>query len=97
VRWTDLSYYQGDNLMPEGMGKRLIEQNRLECHALQTKMAGVSRDEEGSTKAENFMRDAMHYRLTQLSSEKRGGNFSSRCGTGCGLPIPRTTRSAVFS
>jgi virginiamycin B lyase len=69
VRWTDLSFYQGDNLMPSGKGKLLIEQHCLECHAFQTKMAGVSRDEEGWSKAVNYMRDVMGYRLTALSAD----------------------------
>ena len=69
VRWSDLSFYQGDNLMPAGKGKTLIEQSCLECHAFQTKMAGVSRDAEGWTKAVAFMRDVMHYRLTQVSDD----------------------------
>jgi virginiamycin B lyase len=69
VRWSDLSFYQGDNLMPPGKGKTLIEQSCLECHAFQTKMAAVSRDAEGWTKAVAFMRDVMHYRLTQVSDD----------------------------
>lgn len=69
VRWSDLSFYQGDNLMPAGRGKLLIEQHCLECHAFQTKMAGVSRDREGWMKAVNFMRDVMGYRLTALSDD----------------------------
>jgi len=69
VRWSDLSFYQGDNLMPPGKGKTIIEQSCLECHAFQSKMAGVSRDAEGWTKAVAFMRDVMHYRLTQVSDD----------------------------
>jgi virginiamycin B lyase len=69
VRWSDLSFYQGDNLMPAGKGKLLIEQSCLECHAFQSKMAAVSRDADGWTKAVSFMRDVMHYRLTQVSDD----------------------------
>jgi virginiamycin B lyase len=69
VRWTDLSFYQGDHLMPAGRGKELIEEHCLECHAFQTKMAGVSRDEEGWKSAVNFMREAMHYRLTAFRDD----------------------------
>jgi virginiamycin B lyase len=69
VRWSDLSFYQGDTLFPAGKGKDLIEKNCLECHAFQTKMAGVSRDMDGWTKAVAFMKDVMGYRLTQVSDD----------------------------
>ena len=69
VRWSDLSFYQGDNLFPSGKGKDLIEKNCLECHSFQTKMAGVSRDAEGWTKAVAFMRDVMGYRLTRVNDD----------------------------
>ena len=63
VRWSDLSFYEGDNLFPEGKGKKLIEERCLECHSFQTKMAGAKRDQEGWTQAVDFMRQSMHYRL----------------------------------
>jgi virginiamycin B lyase len=69
VRWSDLSFYEGDNLLPEGRGKKLIEDRCLECHSFQTKMAGVKRDQEGWTQAVSFMRQAMHYRLTKVTDE----------------------------
>ncbi len=69
VRWSDLSFYEGDNLLPDGKGKRLIEQNCLECHSFQTKMAAVKRDQEGWTQAVSFMREAMHYRLSRLTDD----------------------------
>ena len=69
VRWSELSFYQGDNLMPEGKGKLLIEKDCLECHAFQTKMAAVSRDQEGWTKAVAFMRDVMGYRLKNVTDD----------------------------
>ncbi len=69
VRWTDLSFYQGDHLMPAGRGRLLLEQHCLECHCVSNEMAGVSRDEEGWSKAVNYMLDVMGYRLTALSDE----------------------------
>src|ERR1700722_11794425 len=69
VRWSDLSFYEGDHLLPDGPGKKLIEERCLECHAFQTKMAGVKRDQEGWNQAVNFMRTAMHYRLTNVTDE----------------------------
>ena len=69
VRWSDLSFYEGDNLLPEGKGKRLIEVHCLECHSFQTKMAAVKRDQEGWTQAVSFMRETMHYRLSTLTDD----------------------------
>ena len=69
VRWSDLSFYEGDNLLPPGKGKELIDQHCLECHAFQTKMAGVKRDQEGWDEAVKFMRTAMHYRLPTVTDE----------------------------
>jgi virginiamycin B lyase len=72
VRWSDLSFYQGDNLLPDGKGKQLLEQHCLECHSFQTKMAVVQRDESGWTQAVRFMREAMHYRLPSVTDDDAG-------------------------
>lgn len=69
VRWSDLSFYEGDHLLPDGKGKLLIEDHCLECHSFQTKMAGVKRDQEGWTQAVAFMRTAMHYRLPTVTDD----------------------------
>lgn len=67
VRWNELSFYQGDNLLPAGKGKELLNQQCFECHEFQTRMASMHRDEEGWTQAVNLMRTAMGYRLTAFT------------------------------
>ena len=63
VRWSDLSGYQGKQLLPEGKGKQLIERQCFACHMFQSRMAAVRRDKDGWEQAVNFMRTAMHSRL----------------------------------
>ena len=63
VRWSDVSFYEGDNLLPDGKGKTLLETTCLECHAFQTKMAAVARGPEGWNDVVSFMRDKMAYRV----------------------------------
>ena len=69
VRWSDLSFFQGDNLLPSGKGKDLLNQHCFECHAFQSRMASVHRDQEGWTQAVNYMRTVMGYRLTAFTDE----------------------------
>ena len=63
VRWSDVSFYEGDNLLPEGKTKLLMEQACLECHSFQTKMAAIPRATEGWSEVVAFMRDKMAYRV----------------------------------
>src|SRR4051812_8005359 len=58
VRWTDLSIYQGLQLLPEARGKRTLAENCLGCHGFQSKMAATVRDEEGWRGRVQFMREA---------------------------------------
>jgi virginiamycin B lyase len=69
VSWSDLSFYQGDMLLPPGKGKQLLEQHCFECHAFQTRMASARRDEAGWMQAVDFMRQVMQYRLTAFTDE----------------------------
>jgi virginiamycin B lyase len=70
VRWSDLSGYQGKQLLPEGKGKQLIERQCFACHMFQSRMAAVKRDQAGWTQAVNFMRTAMHSRLGDVFSDQ---------------------------
>src|SRR5258708_6814718 len=44
VDWTDISIYQGLQLLPEARGKRTLAENCLGCHGFQSKMAAFRRD-----------------------------------------------------
>src|ERR1700722_7940060 len=47
VRWSDISQYQAKQLWPPAKGKDLIFQNCEICHGFQSRMAAVTRDEDG--------------------------------------------------
>ena len=69
VPWKDLSFYEGDKLLPEGKGKTLLEQHCMECHSFQNKMAAIPRAPEGWTQVVTFMREAMAYRVRLTDEE----------------------------
>lgn len=69
IRWSDLSLYEGKQLLPEGKGKDILDRRCFQCHSFETRMAGVQRDEDGWKQAIHYMRTAMHYRLAGLSDE----------------------------
>ena len=47
VRWNDISQYQAKQLWPAARAKDLIFTNCSICHGFQTRMASVTRDEDG--------------------------------------------------
>ena len=71
VRWSDLTVYQGKQLLPEGKGKEILFGECYICHGFQTRMAAMPRDANGWLRAVNFMRAAMHPRLaSSLTNEE---------------------------
>src|SRR5580692_3951186 len=44
VRWSDLTLYQGKQLLPEGRGKEVLSARCFVCHGFETRMAAASRD-----------------------------------------------------
>ena len=63
VRWNELSMHQGKVLFPEGKGKDILVQRCWACHGFETRMASVTRDEEGWKDRVAYMRDAMGFFL----------------------------------
>lgn len=61
VRWSDISMYQGKELLPEGRGKDVYFQHCMACHGFESRMAPVTRDEDGWRDRVNYMRDAMGF------------------------------------
>ena len=59
VRWTDLSIYQGQLLLPEDPGKKVLFTKCQACHSFATKVAATVRDEDGWRGAVSFMRDSV--------------------------------------
>jgi virginiamycin B lyase len=65
VHWNDLSMYQGKMLFPEGKGKDLLTQRCWACHGFETRMASVTRDEDGWRDRVAYMREAMGFFLNR--------------------------------
>jgi streptogramin lyase len=61
VRWTDVSFYQGLRLMPEARGKDTYFRHCFACHGFESRMAPVTRNEDGWRARVNYMKDAMAY------------------------------------
>jgi virginiamycin B lyase len=57
VRWSDLSYYQGKELFPEGKGKAAFVRICLGCHGFETRMASVHRDADGWVDRVHYMKE----------------------------------------
>src|SRR5437667_3020622 len=68
VGWTDISIYQGLQLLPDGRGKQTLAANCLGCHGFQSKMAAFRRDEGEWRVRVDFMREAMRASL----ADRRG-------------------------
>jgi virginiamycin B lyase len=61
VRWSDISMYQGIQLLPEARGKNLFFIHCMACHGFETRMASIKRDEDGWRARVSYMRDAMAF------------------------------------
>jgi virginiamycin B lyase len=71
VRWTDLSIYQGKQLLPEGRGRSKITSTCAGCHGFQSRMAAQVRDETGWRDRVNYMRTSFGYLLGNFSEQDR--------------------------
>lgn len=64
VRWSDISVSQAKQLMPEAKGKSIFFANCSVCHSFQSRLAAVSRDQEGYRDRIRYMQQAMHFSFT---------------------------------
>jgi virginiamycin B lyase len=67
VHWNDTSLYQAKQLWPAAKGKDLIFAHCSICHGFQSRMASVTRDEDGWKDRVAYMRTAMHFELAHFS------------------------------
>lgn len=63
VRWNEISFYQAMQLWPPGKGKDLLAGHCSICHEFQSRIASVTRDEDGWRDRIAFMREAMHFSI----------------------------------
>src|SRR6516164_743329 len=61
VRWSDISMWQGMKLLPDARGKDLLFTHCMACHGFESRMAAVTRNEDGWRDRMNYMRDAMGF------------------------------------
>ena len=84
MRWNDLSLHQGRVLLPESKGKDVLYANCFDCHGFETRMASVTRDEDGWRDRVHYMKNAMHFflqeRITQDKEDALVSFLSSTFG-----------------
>jgi virginiamycin B lyase len=61
VRWSDISYAQGQKLLPDAPGKELFFTHCTACHGFESRMAAVKRDADGWRDRVAYMREAMGF------------------------------------
>ena len=90
VRWNEISMYQGRKLLPEGKGKDELFKTCFACHGFETRMASVTRDEDGWRDRIAYMREAMHFfirdRFSDQNADDVAGYLTSVFGPDSILP-----------
>ena len=76
VHWTDLSIYQGEQLLPQGRGRDKLATACFRCHGFQSRMAAQVRDETGWHDRVNYMRSSFGYLLKDVN-EKDGDDVTA--------------------
>jgi virginiamycin B lyase len=69
VHWTDLSIYQGAQLLPDDRGKAKLASACFRCHGFQSRMAAQTRDESGWHDRVNYMRTSFGYLLHDVNAK----------------------------
>ena len=69
VRWTDLSIYQGTQLLPDGPGRAKLTTACFRCHGFQSRMAAQVRDESGWHDRVTYMRTSFGYLLHDVNAK----------------------------
>jgi len=69
VGWNDISFEQARQLWPTAKGRDLIVRHCSSCHLFQTRMASVTRDQDGWRDRVEYMRTAMHFSLADVTDQ----------------------------
>jgi virginiamycin B lyase len=69
VRWNELSFHQGQKLLPEDRGKDLLFTHCFACHGFESRMASVTRDEDGWRDRVSYMREAMGFFINRPQNQ----------------------------
>lgn len=81
VRWSDLSYYQGIQLFPDGKGKADFVGTCFGCHGFETRMASVHRDEEGWMDRVNYMKQITHFATAPELTDAKANDIADYINT----------------
>ena len=78
VHWSDISVYQGKQLLPPGRGKDILFGDSCSvCHSFQSRMAAVRRDGDGWRDRVQYMRTAMSYILASRVNDQDAADLSA--------------------
>jgi streptogramin lyase len=69
VRWSEISLVQGQQLLPADEGKDLLFKHCFACHGFESRMAAVTRNEDGWRARVNYMKDAMGFFIMRPQNE----------------------------
>jgi hypothetical protein len=86
VRWTDISFYQGMQLFPPAKGKDLLVKQCSVCHEFQTRMAAVTRDEDGWRDRVEYMRTALKVNVSDQNADDIASYLAKLFGPDSVLP-----------
>lgn len=77
VRWNEIAIYQARKLWPDTPAKAKLFDTCFTCHAFQTRMASVRRDQDGWRDRVQFMRTAMNFGLVGRVSDQEADDLAS--------------------
>jgi virginiamycin B lyase len=69
LRWADISLAQGEKLLPAEEGKDLLFKHCFACHGFESRMAAITRNEDGWRARVNYMKDAMGFFIMRPQNE----------------------------
>src|SRR6202049_73229 len=76
VHWNELSIYQAGKLWPASKAKDKIFSTCFTCHGFQTRMASVTRDQDGWHDRVQFMLEAMRFGLADRINDQEGAEVA---------------------
>jgi virginiamycin B lyase len=76
VHWSDISLNQAKQLWPTGKGEDVLFKRCSICHGFQSRIASVTRDEEGWRDRIEYMRTAIHW-ATALVTDQDAADLAS--------------------
>ena len=90
AKWSDLSYYQERQLLPEGPGKAALFNYCHSCHGTQSRMVGKGHEKEGWAALVSYMTGSFHYflagRVTEQDEKELAEYLAANFGKDSKLP-----------